>query len=71
METIDAGGKVLPRLPNSRVHSVLLKDWLLKQEWCEQQGWGLGVDYWAPGAIDRAWYFKEQKSAVLFALRWL
>lgn len=67
---IVVAARIFPGIPNSQQHSVLFKDWGLKRKWCEQQGWKLCEDYWAPGSFDGAWHFKEKQQGMLFALRW-
>lgn len=69
-EPFPAKGMIFPRMPDSLLYREMHKDWVAKRGWCEQQGWKLGDEFIAPGAFDCGWYFKEQKHAVLFALRW-
>lgn len=64
------GTGISPRVTTSRTYSAMYEDWLLKREWCDQQGWHFGIDYWPPGALDGVWHFRKQANAVLFALRW-
>lgn len=64
-------------------YQIILKtpDWHDVQQWCESQfgefdnrWYKSGIDpaeYIIEGAIKTVWYFKEEKDAVLFSLRWL
>lgn len=68
--------------PDLKYQVVIHNDnWHLAQEWCEQtigvfdQDWyKLGIDPVAhlfTNQTESIWYFRSEKDAVLFSLRWL
>jgi hypothetical protein len=41
------------------------------REWCDEQGWKMCEDYFAPAKIpDGRWYFKHGEQQMWFTLRW-
>lgn len=68
--TGNLAGKVQIDFPNSSHHLILHKDWLSKRRWCEEQGWTMNEDFWAPGVFDGPWWFRDARHMTLFALKW-
>lgn len=68
--------------PEWKYHITLeTPDWYLIQEWCQyyigefdKDWYKLGIDpaeYVNEGRTRTTWYFKEEKNAILFQLRWV
>ena len=63
-------------------HHVVIynNDWPAAEEWCQQhigefdQDWyKLGIDaadWFRDGPICTRWYFKKEKDAIIFSLKW-
>lgn len=64
-------GICVPHPPIGSGYRTMYYDWCLKREWCKNQGWIQDQDYLLPGVMENAkWYFKTEKQATLFVLKW-
>lgn len=67
--------------PDLKYKVIIYNDWQLAQDWCEQtvgvfdQDWyKLGIDITMQlfdERIESVWYFRSDKDAAMFALKWL
>lgn len=65
----ECDGVIVPQ-PEPATHQ-LYHDWNIKRQWCDSNGWKMGVDYVVTANLNNTkWYFRTKKLQTFFVLRW-